>query len=189
VLITAFCFFHVFSPQLKDRKKPIFVSEKKGCHLCHNTFSEPDVVCLPGGVPVHTHCVAQRVRDSPTKRQLTNSSSHTWDLTRQIATWSVIGGIKREQDVLRTVGITKKHRTPIAIESAMELVRNTKKAVCMCCESVREKWLISSIYSCIYTTLSNCKFSIEVRPRSELALACKMMAWSAASLMQVIICL
>ncbi|XP_034381601.1 transforming growth factor-beta receptor-associated protein 1 homolog [Cyclopterus lumpus] len=63
--------------RLKDRKKPIFVSEKKGCHLCHNTFSEPDVVCLPGGVPVHTHCVAQRVRDSPTKRQLTNSSSHT----------------------------------------------------------------------------------------------------------------
>uniref|UniRef100_A0A8C2W8K2 Transforming growth factor, beta receptor associated protein 1 n=1 Tax=Cyclopterus lumpus TaxID=8103 RepID=A0A8C2W8K2_CYCLU len=59
------------------RNKPIFVSEKKGCHLCHNTFSEPDVVCLPGGVPVHTHCVAQRVRDSPTKRQLTNSSSHT----------------------------------------------------------------------------------------------------------------
>uniref|UniRef100_A0AAQ4NP23 CNH domain-containing protein n=1 Tax=Gasterosteus aculeatus aculeatus TaxID=481459 RepID=A0AAQ4NP23_GASAC len=63
--------------RLKDCKKPIFVSEKKGCHLCHNTFSEPDVVCLPGGVPVHTHCVAQRVRDSPTKRQLTNSSNHT----------------------------------------------------------------------------------------------------------------
>lgn len=63
--------------RLKERKKPIFVSEKKGCHLCHNTFSEPDVVCLPGGVPVHTHCVAQRVRDSPTKRQLTNSSNHT----------------------------------------------------------------------------------------------------------------
>lgn len=63
--------------RLKDRKKPIFVSEKKGCHLCHNTFSEPDVVCLPGGAPVHTHCVAQRVRDSPTKRQLTNSSNHT----------------------------------------------------------------------------------------------------------------
>uniref|UniRef100_A0A3B4TN33 Transforming growth factor, beta receptor associated protein 1 n=1 Tax=Seriola dumerili TaxID=41447 RepID=A0A3B4TN33_SERDU len=59
------------------RKKPIIVSEKKGCHLCHNTFSDPDVVCLPGGVPVHTHCVAQRVRDSPTKRQLTNSSNHT----------------------------------------------------------------------------------------------------------------
>lgn len=67
----------IFSLQLKERKKPIFVSEKKGCHLCHNTFSEPDVVCLPGGVPVHTHCVAQRVRDSPTKRQLTNSSNHT----------------------------------------------------------------------------------------------------------------
>ncbi|KAM3877163.1 transforming growth factor-beta receptor-associated protein 1 homolog [Diretmus argenteus] len=63
--------------RLKERKNPVFVSEKKGCHLCHNTFSEPDVVCLPGGVPVHTHCVAQRVRDSPTKRQLTSSSSHT----------------------------------------------------------------------------------------------------------------
>ncbi|XP_076011478.1 transforming growth factor-beta receptor-associated protein 1 homolog [Genypterus blacodes] len=63
--------------RLKERKKPIFVSEKKGCHLCHNTFSNPEVVCLPGGVPVHTHCVAQRVRDSPTKRQLTNSSNHT----------------------------------------------------------------------------------------------------------------
>uniref|UniRef100_A0A8D3AHY9 CNH domain-containing protein n=1 Tax=Scophthalmus maximus TaxID=52904 RepID=A0A8D3AHY9_SCOMX len=63
--------------RLKERKKPIFVSEKKGCHLCHNTFSEPDVVCLPGGVPVHTQCVAQRVRDSPTKRLLTNSTNHT----------------------------------------------------------------------------------------------------------------
>lgn len=63
--------------RLKERKKPIYVSEKKGCHLCHNTFSEPDVVCLPGGVPVHIHCVAQRVRDSPTKRQLTNSNNHT----------------------------------------------------------------------------------------------------------------
>ncbi|KAM4630033.1 transforming growth factor-beta receptor-associated protein 1 homolog [Polymixia lowei] len=63
--------------RLKERKNPVFVSEKKGCHLCHNTFSKPDVVCLPGGVPVHTHCVAQRVKDSPTKRQLTNSSNHT----------------------------------------------------------------------------------------------------------------
>lgn len=63
--------------QLKERKKPILVSDKKGCHLCHNTFSEPDVVCLPGGVPVHVHCVAQRIKDSPTKRHLTNSSNHT----------------------------------------------------------------------------------------------------------------
>lgn len=68
--------------QLKEVKKPIFVSEKKGCHLCHNTFSEPNVVCLPGGVPVHTQCVAQRVRDSPTKRRLTNSSNHTWGQAR-----------------------------------------------------------------------------------------------------------
>lgn len=63
--------------RLKERKKPILISEKKGCHLCHNTFSEPSVVCLPGGVPVHNHCAARRVRDSPTKRQLTNSSNHT----------------------------------------------------------------------------------------------------------------
>ncbi|XP_075905435.1 transforming growth factor-beta receptor-associated protein 1 homolog [Nelusetta ayraudi] len=63
--------------RLKERKKPILVSDKKGCHLCHNTFSEPDVVCLPGGVPVHVHCVAQRIKDSPTKRHLTNSSNHT----------------------------------------------------------------------------------------------------------------
>ncbi|TMS13248.1 Transforming growth factor-beta receptor-associated protein 1-like protein [Larimichthys crocea] len=69
--------FNCCTDRLKERKKPIFVSDKKGCHLCHNTFSEPNVVCLPGGVPVHTHCVAQRVRDSPTKRQLTNSSNHT----------------------------------------------------------------------------------------------------------------
>ena len=53
------------------------VSEKKGCQLCHNTFSEPDCVCLPGGVPVHTHCAAQRLRDSPTKRRLENGSDHT----------------------------------------------------------------------------------------------------------------
>ncbi|XP_061597424.1 transforming growth factor-beta receptor-associated protein 1 homolog isoform X1 [Cololabis saira] len=63
--------------RLKECRKPILISEKKGCHLCHNTFTEPGVVCLPGGVPVHTHCVAQRVRDSPTKRQLTDSSNHT----------------------------------------------------------------------------------------------------------------
>ncbi|KAM6980397.1 transforming growth factor-beta receptor-associated protein 1 homolog isoform 1-T2 [Aplochiton taeniatus] len=62
---------------LKQRRSPIVVSEKKGCHLCHNTFSEPDMVCLPGGVPVHTHCAAQRIIDSPTKRQLTNSNNHT----------------------------------------------------------------------------------------------------------------
>lgn len=63
--------------RLKERKKPVFVSERKGCHLCHNTFSEPDVVCLPGAVPVHIHCVAQRVKDSATKKQLCNSSNHT----------------------------------------------------------------------------------------------------------------
>nr|XP_061796722.1 transforming growth factor-beta receptor-associated protein 1 homolog [Nerophis lumbriciformis] len=63
--------------KLKETKKPISVSAKKGCHLCHNTFSDTDVVCLPGGVPVHKHCAAQRIRDSPTKRQLTNTSNHT----------------------------------------------------------------------------------------------------------------
>ncbi|XP_034048733.1 transforming growth factor-beta receptor-associated protein 1 homolog [Thalassophryne amazonica] len=69
--------FQLLHDRLKERKKPIFVSEKKGCHLCHNTFSGPDVVCLPGGVPVHTHCAAQRVRDSSTKRLLNNTSNHT----------------------------------------------------------------------------------------------------------------
>ncbi|XP_062303319.1 transforming growth factor-beta receptor-associated protein 1 homolog [Osmerus eperlanus] len=63
--------------RLRQRRSPVLVSDKKGCHLCHNTFNEPDCVCLPGGVPVHTHCAAQRARDSPTKRQLTNSSNHT----------------------------------------------------------------------------------------------------------------
>ncbi|XP_051918602.1 transforming growth factor-beta receptor-associated protein 1 homolog [Hippocampus zosterae] len=67
----------ILHDKLKETKKPIAVSTKKGCHLCHNTFSDPDVVCLPGGVPVHTHCAAQRMRDSPTKRQLANSSNHT----------------------------------------------------------------------------------------------------------------
>lgn len=64
--------------RLKERKKPIFVSDKKGCFMCHNTFSEPEVVCLPGGVPVHTHCVAERIQNSPTEKlNLTNSSNHT----------------------------------------------------------------------------------------------------------------
>ncbi|KAM9826635.1 transforming growth factor-beta receptor-associated protein 1 homolog [Syngnathus typhle] len=67
----------VLHDKLKETKKPIAVSTKKGCHLCHNTFSEPDVVCLPGGVPVHTHCAAQRVKNTPTKRQLPNSNNHT----------------------------------------------------------------------------------------------------------------
>ncbi|XP_041935872.1 transforming growth factor-beta receptor-associated protein 1 homolog [Alosa sapidissima] len=63
--------------RLKCRGGPVLVSEKKGCQLCHNTFSEPDCVCLPGGVPVHTRCAAQRLRDSPTKRRLENGSNHT----------------------------------------------------------------------------------------------------------------
>lgn len=64
--------------RLKERKKPIFVSDKKGCFMCHNTFSEPEVVCLPGGVPVHTHCAAQHIQNSPSKKlNLTNSSNHT----------------------------------------------------------------------------------------------------------------
>ncbi|XP_072321311.1 transforming growth factor-beta receptor-associated protein 1 homolog [Eucyclogobius newberryi] len=63
--------------RLKERKKPILVSDKKGCFMCHNTFSEPEVVCLPGGVPVHTHCVADRIQNSPSRKHLTNSSNHT----------------------------------------------------------------------------------------------------------------
>ncbi|XP_018584648.1 transforming growth factor-beta receptor-associated protein 1 homolog [Scleropages formosus] len=63
--------------RLKYLGGPVFVSEKKGCHLCHNTFSEPDCVCLPGGVPVHMHCAAQKARDSPIKRHCMNRSNHT----------------------------------------------------------------------------------------------------------------
>ncbi|CAL9701503.1 unnamed protein product [Knipowitschia caucasica] len=63
--------------RLKERKKPIMVSDKKGCFMCHNTFSEPEVVCLPGGVPVHTHCVQDRIQHSPSKKHLSNSTNHT----------------------------------------------------------------------------------------------------------------
>ncbi|KAG9348674.1 hypothetical protein JZ751_028991 [Albula glossodonta] len=63
--------------RLKYRGGPVFVSEKKGCQLCHNTFTEPDCVCLPGGVPVHTHCAAQRARNSPRKQPSTTPSNHT----------------------------------------------------------------------------------------------------------------
>ncbi|XP_076852591.1 transforming growth factor-beta receptor-associated protein 1 homolog isoform X2 [Brachyhypopomus gauderio] len=65
--------------RLKSRGGAIFVSEKKGCHLCHNTFRDPECVCLPGGTPVHTHCAAQRFQGTPTKRRLdhTRTSNHT----------------------------------------------------------------------------------------------------------------
>ncbi|MCJ8729813.1 hypothetical protein PDJAM_G00111380 [Pangasius djambal] len=65
--------------RLKCRGGPIVVSEKKGCRLCHNTFSEPDCVCLPGGTPVHTHCATQKLKGSPTKRQVdhAHASNHT----------------------------------------------------------------------------------------------------------------
>ncbi|XP_010885012.1 transforming growth factor-beta receptor-associated protein 1 homolog [Esox lucius] len=64
--------------RLKQRGGPVLLSDKKGCHLCHNTFTGPDCVCLPGGRPVHTHCAAERVvRDSPAKRRLANASNHT----------------------------------------------------------------------------------------------------------------
>lgn len=64
--------------RLKERKKPILVSDKKGCFMCHNTFSEPEVVCLPGGVPVHSHCVAQQIHNSPSKKlNQTHRSNHT----------------------------------------------------------------------------------------------------------------
>lgn len=77
-LTTVFCV-----AQLKYRGGPILVSEKKGCQLCHNTFSEPDCACLPGGTPVHIHCVAKKALDLP-KRQHENAhrSNHTWS-------WSV----------------------------------------------------------------------------------------------------
>uniref|UniRef100_A0A8C1EAM2 Transforming growth factor, beta receptor associated protein 1 n=1 Tax=Cyprinus carpio carpio TaxID=630221 RepID=A0A8C1EAM2_CYPCA len=51
--------------RLKYRGGPILVSEKKGCQLCHNTFSEPDCACLPGGTPVHIHCVAKKTLNLP----------------------------------------------------------------------------------------------------------------------------
>lgn len=81
-LTTAFCV-----AQLKYRGGPILVSEKKGCKLCHNTFSEPDCACLPGGTPVHIHCVAKKARDFPIERQHENAhhSNHTWS-------WSVLWG-------------------------------------------------------------------------------------------------
>ncbi|XP_062852884.1 transforming growth factor-beta receptor-associated protein 1 homolog [Trichomycterus rosablanca] len=65
--------------RLKYRGGPVIISEKKGCHLCHNTFNEPDCVCLPGGIPIHTHCATKRLQDSPSKRQLDHShtSNHT----------------------------------------------------------------------------------------------------------------
>ncbi len=56
------------------------MSEKKGCQLCHNTFSEPDCACLPGGRPVHIHCVAKKALNLPVERQHENAhrSNHTW---------------------------------------------------------------------------------------------------------------
>lgn len=74
-LTTAFCV-----AQLKYRGGPILVSEKKGCQLCHNTFSEPECACLPGGRPVHIHCVAKKALNLPVERQHENAhrSNHTW---------------------------------------------------------------------------------------------------------------
>lgn len=71
-------FFFRFT-QLKYRGGPILVSEKKGCQLCHNTFSEPDCACLPGGTPVHIHCVAKKALVLPVERQQENAhrSNHT----------------------------------------------------------------------------------------------------------------
>uniref|UniRef100_A0A4W4GKZ9 CNH domain-containing protein n=1 Tax=Electrophorus electricus TaxID=8005 RepID=A0A4W4GKZ9_ELEEL len=65
--------------RLKYRGGPILMSEKKGCHLCHNTFRDPECMCLPGGTPVHTHCAAQKLQDTPIKRRLdrTHTSNHT----------------------------------------------------------------------------------------------------------------
>uniref|UniRef100_A0A673JIY9 Transforming growth factor-beta receptor-associated protein 1 homolog n=1 Tax=Sinocyclocheilus rhinocerous TaxID=307959 RepID=A0A673JIY9_9TELE len=65
--------------RLKYRGGPILVSEKKGCQLCHNTFSEPDCACLPGGTPVHIHCVAKKTLNLPVERQHENAhrSNHT----------------------------------------------------------------------------------------------------------------
>ncbi|TRY62441.1 hypothetical protein DNTS_032246 [Danionella cerebrum] len=65
--------------RLMHRGGPVLVSEKKGCPLCHNTFSEPDCACLPGGTPVHIQCVARRALDLPSEHRQENghSSNHT----------------------------------------------------------------------------------------------------------------
>lgn len=65
--------------RLKYRGGPIVVSEKKGCRLCHNTFSEPDCVCLPGGTPVHIHCVTKKAQVLPAERpqESAHYSNHT----------------------------------------------------------------------------------------------------------------
>ncbi|XP_041128039.1 transforming growth factor-beta receptor-associated protein 1 homolog [Polyodon spathula] len=55
----------------------INLSEKKGCQLCHNTFSAPEFVCYPSGVLVHIHCAAKRNRDSASKQHFTNPENHT----------------------------------------------------------------------------------------------------------------
>ncbi|XP_041114796.1 transforming growth factor-beta receptor-associated protein 1-like [Polyodon spathula] len=55
----------------------INLSEKKGCQLCHNTFSEPEFVCYPNGILVHIHCAAKRNRDSASKQHFTNPKNHT----------------------------------------------------------------------------------------------------------------
>ncbi|XP_033865377.3 transforming growth factor-beta receptor-associated protein 1 homolog [Acipenser ruthenus] len=55
----------------------INLSEKKGCQLCHNTFSEPECVCYPNGILVHIHCAAKRNRDSASKQHFTNPQNHT----------------------------------------------------------------------------------------------------------------
>lgn len=73
-LSTVFCVV-----QLKYRGGPVLVSEKKGCQLCHNTFSEPDCACLPGGTPVHINCVAKKALDLP--HENAHHSNHTWSWT------------------------------------------------------------------------------------------------------------
>ncbi|KAK1167685.1 hypothetical protein AOXY_G10434 [Acipenser oxyrinchus oxyrinchus] len=55
----------------------INLSEKKGCQLCHNTFSEPECVCYPNGILVHIHCAVKRNRDSASKQHFTHPENHT----------------------------------------------------------------------------------------------------------------
>ncbi|KAJ3593828.1 hypothetical protein NHX12_006162 [Muraenolepis orangiensis] len=63
--------------RLKERRGPVVVSERRGCPLCHNTFSCPEVVCLPGGIPVHTHCIAHRLSDFAPDKHSTQNSNRT----------------------------------------------------------------------------------------------------------------
>lgn len=159
------------SVQLKCRGGPIIVSEKKGCHLCHNTFSEPDCVCLPGGTPVHTHCATQKLKGSPTKRQIdhAHTSNHTWTLQEVKRTaggicwswaWTTKGtwvdtGVRTEREggrgtrmrTLRALGF----RDELKHGCGLGERQNFHSSECVCVWGESEKCTVcwwNAIYSC-----------------------------------------